>query len=116
MKFFTVLASAALAATACAEIDIVWSDCGTAKNHVKITNVTWSPNPAKPGDNITVTGLGTLDEDITDSKLTLTLGDIVKHSFDGCKGATIEAPLNLATIVFPPQACPIQKGPRWVRV
>ncbi len=35
----------------------------------------------------------------------------MQHTFDGCKGATIQAPLNLATITFPPAGCPVKAGP-----
>ncbi len=48
--------------------------------HAQIQNVSWTPQDAKPGDNITVTGIGLLDETMTESEITLTLGGLVKVS------------------------------------
>jgi hypothetical protein len=42
--------------------------------------------------------------------MTLTFANVFKHSFDGCKGATIQAPLGIATVYFPPAKCPFEKG------
>jgi hypothetical protein len=42
--------------------------------------------------------------------MTLTFAKVFKHSFDGCKGAIIEAPLGIATVYFPPYKCPYEKG------
>jgi hypothetical protein len=89
---------------------VSWKDCGTAKNHVKVTNISWSPKVPEAGDNITITATGVLDEDMPDTTMTLTFANVFHHKFDGCKGATIKAPLNIAVIYFPPIPCPMKKG------
>ena len=76
----------------------------------KITNVSF-PADIEPGMNITITAHATLDEAITDTKMTLTMASIFKHSFDGCAGATVKAPLDIATVYFPPMNCPLAAGP-----
>mmetsp|Transcript_26564 Transcript_26564/g.52357 ORF Transcript_26564/g.52357 Transcript_26564/m.52357 type:complete len:152 (-) Transcript_26564:376-831(-) len=92
-----------------AGIKVTWEDCGSSKAHAHVTNVSWVPADIQPGDNVTITSI--LNVDKVTTKLNSELKFIVgSDKFDGCKGATIEAPLNLAKIIFTPAGCPIQTG------
>ena len=93
-----------------ANIGVTWKDCGTSSNKVKVTNVTWTPKNISPGMTVNITAFASLSEELSDTEVTLTLAAIFKHKFDGCKGAVIEAPLNLAKITFPPMDCPVLQG------
>jgi hypothetical protein len=66
-----------------ATISVSWKDCGSATNHIKITDVSWSPTTINPGDNVTITASGILDEDIVAPyEQTITFASIFKHTFD----------------------------------
>ena len=106
LRTFQVLA---LACAAQAAVTVTWEDCGTAANHIKIDDVTF-PSDIEPGMNVTITAHATLDEQITDTTMTMTMASIFKHKFDGCAGATVKAPLNIAIVDFPPMDCPLPAG------
>jgi len=95
-----------------ATITISWSDCGSTTGAVgKVTSVQWTPQNPSPGENVTIVAsvsfAGNATELLGDLEF---LGGIIQDKFDGCKGATIQAPLDLATVTFPPAGCPIM-GP-----
>eukprot|EP01003_Olkasia_polycarbonata_P008055 NODE_975_length_640_cov_128.062606_g903_i0.p1 GENE.NODE_975_length_640_cov_128.062606_g903_i0~~NODE_975_length_640_cov_128.062606_g903_i0.p1 ORF type:complete len:156 (-),score=34.72 NODE_975_length_640_cov_128.062606_g903_i0:113-580(-) len=104
----------AVAAFAANPITITWADCGTSGTHSKVTDMKWSPASPKTGDNITLTGTGTLDEDVAGSTYTLTISHsgvpIVHHSHDGCSPDSLVLPLNLGKVVLPGLKCPVAKG------
>ena len=91
-------------------IVISWKDCGTRRNHVKVTNLSWTPQHPVAGDNITITATAVLDEVMTSNIQTLTFAHVFAHKFSGCAGATVDAPEKLASIYFPPEDCPLQEG------
>ncbi len=107
-----VIALLACTAEARKNVTITWQDCGTTANHAKITNLTWSPVNPQPGDNVTITGYGTLNEVVSRSTASIELaGGLVKKTFDSCKGTRVNAPFDLAILYFPPQNCPMRQGP-----
>lgn len=80
------------------------SDCGTSANHAKVTGVTWTPSNPVAGDNVTITGTGTLDKAMTAEKGTLLFAGIIPADFDGCAGACVRcacvpAPRSLLTVI-----------------
>merc|ERR1719197_710830 len=100
---------ATLVALSFGKITITWGDCGTASNVVKIESVTWDPANPQPGDNVTITGTGTLKSDITGGTSTLDLV-LKKHTWPSCDGTVVDAPLHEAIIYFPKAGCPLKAG------
>lgn len=64
-----------------------------------------------PGDRINITASMTSDKATTALNSQITFASVFSHKFDGCAGATVKAPLNIATVVFPPAGCPLAVGP-----
>lgn len=105
-----------LVATLCcvsnAQITITWSDCAASTGaYGKITDVTWTPQNFAPGDTVVITATAAYDKQVTAAHSDIEfLGGLIKNNFNGCTGATIQAPLGLATLVFAPAGCPLN-GP-----
>lgn len=64
-----------------------------------------------PGDRINITATMTSDKATSQLNSQITFASVFSHQFDGCAGATVKAPLGIATVVFPPAGCPIAAGP-----
>merc|ERR1712183_544835 len=80
------------------------------KAHGKVTGLDVQPSSPMPGDNITVTATVAIDKATSAIKSDLVFAKIFHNKFDGCKGATIKAPLGIATVIIPPPGCPLGIG------
>lgn len=96
-----------LTSPAQATITASWTDCGGS---VKVTNITMSPKNPTVGEKITITTHGVNSMAASTLNMDLTFADIFQNHFDGCKGATIKAPFDLAVVTFPPVHCPLKTG------
>ena len=63
-----------------------------------------SPNV---GENITITAHVKLDKATTKISFDLVFAAVDHNKFDGYAGATIKAPLGIATVTIPPANCPL---------
>lgn len=114
--FFLLLGIAASPQLAVGGITIGWQDCGTAgKTHGKVSAVKVSPEQPVPGDNVTITATVDIDKNTTAINGDLIFAKIFHNKFDGCAGATIKAPLNIATVTIPPPGCPVTGTKEFVR-
>ena len=68
------------------------------------------PVAPNPGENITITAHVKLDKATTKISSDLVFAAVDHNKFDGCAGATIKAPLGIATVVMPPAGCPLVPG------
>jgi len=105
------LASAVALTTAEAgTLKLTYSDCGST--HGKVTNM--SPTSFATGKTVTITGTGTLDEDVTAVAVTATISalgtQLCKVSGDGKSDLVCKLPLGAATITVPALPLPIAKG------
>lgn len=100
-----------LASTAAAtDLAVTWSDCGDSSYHVKMTDV--QPSVITMGGTTTITGSGTLDEDITDA---VTFDLAMETQFVDCKGVgstgkKCNFPLALGSIDFLGMQTPFKAG------
>jgi len=105
------LASAFAGAVVAGEVAITWSDCGDANTHGKITGLV--PTTLTLGKTTTVTGSGTVDEQVTGGSFdaSVTAG-LVHDSWKGdlCSASTKTLPLGLGKIVFDGMKCPVSAG------
>jgi len=98
----------ALLSLAPGPINFSWKDCGTAgKTHGQVVSVDVDPPTPNPGENITITAHVKLDKATTKIASDLVFAAVDHNKFDGCAGATIKAPLGIATVVIPPAGCPL---------
>jgi len=93
-----------------AGISFSYTDCGTAGTHGKVTGLDVQPSSPVPGDNITITATVQIDKNTTKIKSDLVFARLFHNKFDGCAGATIKAPLGVATVIIPPPGCPLKAG------
>lgn len=105
------LALASVLATAEAgSLAVTWSDCGAT--HAKVTDL--SPTTISTGTTVTVTGTGTVDEEVTTTKFTATVSalgtELTSCSGDGTKDIVCQLPLGAATITVKPLALPFEPG------
>merc|ERR1712087_232273 len=77
------------------------------KAHGKVTGLDVQPPNPVAGDNITVTATVSIDKVTTAIKSDLVFAKLFHNKFDGCAGATIKAPLGVATVTIPPPGCPL---------
>ena len=112
LSFRSLALVATILAVAHAQISITWQDCGSSEGaRGRVTDVEWSPKNPTAGENVTITATVAFSGTVSALNGDLEFLDgIIQNHFNGCKGATISAPLGLATIVFPPAGCPLQ-GP-----
>ncbi|KAG2366616.1 ML domain-containing protein [Suillus spraguei] len=83
-----------------------WTDCGSPADVIQLESISLSPDPPKPGQDLTVTVVGTAQgrvEDGASADVVVKLGliKLLSKTFDICK----EARTANATI-----QCPIEKG------
>jgi len=74
-----------------------WSSCGTGT--YAVSNINMTPNPPKPGQNVTLAITGTLGSAITGGTV------VVKVYWDGFLMQTVNDPLCQIT------RCPVARGP-----
>jgi len=105
-----VLASSVLAAAEAGTLSITFSDCGS--KHGKVTSL--SPTSFSTGTTATITGTGTIDEDVTAAKITATISalgtQLTSCNGDGTKDIVCELPLNTGSITVPALPFPLAKG------
>jgi len=106
-----ILSGVVLVVTANATtLKLSWSDCGDGA-HAKITSFT--PDTLKTGEKTTMTGTGTLDEDVSSAKFDLEMKTAVKTiscQGDASQSKTCNLPLGTGSITFEPIAFPVKKG------
>jgi len=68
MKFLLIVVFLAVVSSAYADI---WTNCGTATDEFKVSNVSIVPDPPQKGVNITVVLLGTMSKQITTGNIHL---------------------------------------------
>jgi len=105
------LALASVLATAEAgTLAVTWKDCGA--KHGKVTDL--KPLEVQTGTTATVTGTGTVDEDVTAGHFTATvsaLGTKLKEcSGDGKKDIVCELPMGVGKITLKALPFPLKKG------
>ena len=103
---------ATLCCIARAQITVTWADCSVTDGaYGQITAVAWAPLSFNPGEEVVITATASFNKIVnaTSSEVEW-VGGIFQDKFDSCAGATIQAPLGLATLVFPPVGCPLS-GP-----
>merc|ERR1740121_3457410 len=89
-----------------ATITFTYKNCND-KAHGKVTGLDVQPPNPVAGDNITVTATVSIDKATTAIKSDLVFAKLFRKKFDGCAGATIKAPLGIATVIIPPPGCPL---------
>jgi cathepsin F len=104
------LASSVLAAAEAGTLTITYSDCGAT--HGKVTGL--SPTSFSTGTTATITGTGTIDEDITSGKISATISALGTKlsdcSGDGTSDIVCNLPLNTGSITIPALPFPLAKG------
>ena len=94
-------------------MDVTWTDCGDSSTHGRITDL--QPTQITIGQDGTLIGTGTLDEELTGGtftmKLSASLG--IKETYTGkaCEAKTFKLPLNLGTVSWGGLDCPVAAGP-----
>lgn len=95
-------------------LNVSWTNCGKANDKGSITQVTFSPNPPIINQNWTITGIGSVDEDILNGSYTLSVVQkpIVNDNIKGsvCQPNSIKLPANLGDIYYDGLQCPIKQG------
>jgi len=103
---FALLPLAAEAAT----LAVTWSDCGA--KHATVTDV--SPSTIHTGATETITGTGTLDEEVTSAKFTATVSalgtKLTDCSGDATSDITCTLPMGVGKIVVKAVSYPLAAG------
>jgi len=93
-------------------IKLEWSDCGDKSTHGTITSLT--PSTLTIGTKTSISGKGSVDEDIQGATYEVTakaLGiTVFSHKGDACKPETIKLPSGAGEIDMKGFACPLSKG------
>jgi cathepsin L len=105
-----VLASSVIAVAEAGTLSLTFSDCGS--KHGKVT--TLSPTSFSTGTTATITGTGTIDEDVTSASIKATISalgtQLTDCSGDGTSDITCNLPLNTGSIVVPALPFPLKAG------
>jgi len=105
-----VVASSILALAEAGTLSITYKDCGS--KHGKVTGL--SPTSFSTGTTATITGTGTIDEDVTAAKITATVSalgtQLTSCSGDGTKDIVCLLPLNTGSITVPALPLPLTAG------
>jgi len=105
-----VLASSVLVAAEAGTLSITYKDCGS--KHGKVTGL--SPTSFSTGTTATITGTGTIDEDVTAAKISATISalgtQLSSCSGDGTKDIVCDLPLNTGSITVPALLFPLKQG------
>jgi len=104
------------AATA-TDLKLAWTDCGDSSTHTKITSFT--PATITTGKKSTMTGTGSLDEDVPAATFNLemtTVAGKVSCKGDASTSKTCNLPLGTGTLTFDAMTFPLKKGSTSVSV
>jgi cathepsin F len=105
-----VAASAVLAAAEAGTLSLTFSDCGS--KHGKVSGL--SPTSFSTGTTATITGTGTIDEDVTSASIKATISalgtQLTSCSGDGTKDIVCNLPLNTGSITVPALPLPLKAG------
>jgi len=90
-----------------------WKDCGSGAAHGTVTAL--APTSMPVGSTTTVTGSGTVDEDVTAGTFEVDFkagAGIVSKTYSGdvCVSKTFELPLGAGTVKWDGLKCPVAKG------
>merc|ERR1712007_371130 len=93
-------------------IALQYSDCGDSSTHGKITDL--QPTSFALGDDVTLTGSGTLDADVSGGTFLIHLeaDGLVKQDWTGdvCEAKQFKLPLGLGSISWAGMSCPVAAG------
>merc|ERR1711862_176667 len=93
-------------------LDVTWEDCGDASTHGRITDL--QPTEITIGEDGTLTGTGTIDEELTDGsftiKMTASLGIKETYTGNACEAKTFNLPLGIGTVSWGGLDCPVAAG------
>merc|ERR1712159_206694 len=100
-------------------LQLSYKDCGSASAHAKITGLT--PSTAAIGRKVTITGTGSLDEDITDGTFSMQTGfsqgvPLLECQGDASRGKKCRFPLMSGSLAFEGVNFPLQAGPQDINV
>jgi len=102
--------SSLIAAAEAGTLAVTWSDCGA--KHAKVTDL--QPSSVALGATATVTGTGTVDEDVTKAKFTATVkaagATLATCSGDGTADIECKLPLGAGSITVNALTFPIKQG------
>jgi len=98
------------------DLNLTFKDCGDSSTHAKVTDVT--PHSITPGTTTTISGTGTLDEDITDGNFDMKMTGVGGVSLMTCSGDASKAqscsikvgPIPIGTMSFEGVTFPVKKG------
>merc|ERR1711988_926358 len=99
------------------KLKLAWTDCGDSSTHTKITGFT--PSSITTGQTATMTGTGTLDEDVSGANFDLemnTAAGKVSCKGDASQSKTCNLPLGVGSLTFNAMSFPIKKGSTSVSV
>merc|ERR1719213_621965 len=107
-----VFAGLVVGAAAGGKLAVTWQDCGDDATHGKITDL--QPSEITIGEDGTLTGTGTIDEELTDGsftiKMTASLGISETYTGKACEAKTFKLPLNIGTVTWGGLDCPVAAG------
>eukprot|EP01116_Phalansterium_solitarium_P019050 TRINITY_DN5217_c0_g1_i1.p1 TRINITY_DN5217_c0_g1~~TRINITY_DN5217_c0_g1_i1.p1 ORF type:complete len:190 (-),score=50.62 TRINITY_DN5217_c0_g1_i1:115-684(-) len=86
----------------------IWSNCGSASDHLQIKAVQITPDPPVIGQNLTVAATGVLDEQITSGVVAVNI------AWNGVP--LISQNFSLCDIVTSVEKCPLVAGPQSFKV
>merc|ERR1712019_151958 len=91
---------------------VTWEDCGDASTHGHITDL--QPTTLQVGSAGTLTGTGTLDEELTGGdftiKFTALLGITETYTGKVCEAKTFQLPLGVGSVSWLGLGCPLAPG------
>merc|ERR1712232_330719 len=96
---------------------LTWNDCGDSSTHAKVTGL--SPDTITMGQTTTVTGTGTLDEQVTGGSFAIAVkaGPITqKYTGDVCVAKVFKMPLGLGSVKWDGMTCPVATGTTSVKM
>jgi len=98
-------------------LSITWEDCGDATYHGKIGSI--DTDHITLGEQTTVTGTGTVDEDVTGGEFLITAkAGLISQKYSGnvCEAKEFDLPLGLGKVNWEGLACPAKAGDLSVKV
>jgi len=101
---------ATLATAQAGTLQVTWSDCGA--KHATVTSL--EPSQISTGKTETVTGTGTVDEDVTSAHFTATVSalgsQLASCSGDGTQDIVCKLPMGVGSITVKALAFPLKAG------
>jgi len=92
-------------------LQLTWEDCGDASTHGKISGI--DKDQVVLGEETTVTGTGTTDEDVSGGDFTITAkAGLITQKYMGkvCEAKEFDLPLGLGQVNWNGLACPAAAG------